>query len=182
MNTLTKTADETPTPPRADDTTIDWPSEQVGLFDIPSWDNVLPPKARLRTVTTGSSESQAEAFGKILLRELGPPVTHVFDNDQGIKLVVGKIRGSNPRKDNRVAAVALDSGALNILSFLDQHTSSSWSDLKEATGLDWPEICRGVAMLSGAELCDAGSATLRISEFGDRLLSESRDSLTLGNA
>lgn len=71
----------------------------------------------------------------------------------------------------RLAAVVLDDTAKSILELLDRKTAVKFPDLKEETGLEWPDICRGVALLAAAEWCDVGSK-LRISVAGDRFLSK----------
>ena len=73
----------------------------------------------------------------------------------------------------RLAAVALDTGAKTLLSALDRETSIRWEDLPDSVGGDWSEASRSAALLTGANLCDVSPTRIRLSEHGDRLLNES---------
>ena len=73
----------------------------------------------------------------------------------------------------RVAAVYLDSTAMRLLGALDRETSIRWEELTDAVGCELHEVIRSVALLSGANLCDASPTRLRLSEHGDRLVAES---------
>lgn len=73
----------------------------------------------------------------------------------------------------RLAAVALDTGAKTLLSALDRETSIRWEDLPDRAGGDWSEASRSAALLAGANLCDVSPTRIRLNEHGDKLLAES---------
>jgi len=74
---------------------------------------------------------------------------------------------------DRVAEVAIDQTARQVLDLLDQNTSVRWGDLAEQTGLPWPDVCRSVAFLTRARICEPGPIRVRLSELGAILLTES---------
>ena len=92
--------------------------------------------------------------------------------------------GSSPthslaQQRNRIAGVALDRAARGVLEVLDHSTSLRWNDLALEVGMEWPEACKGVAMLVWAGLCEPGPLRLRLTEVGVRVLEESQDSSLL---
>lgn len=72
----------------------------------------------------------------------------------------------------RLAGVSLDSGAQKLLSVLDRETSIKWEDIPDGAEGDWSEMSRAIALLAGANLCEASPTRLRLSECGVRLLAE----------
>ena len=79
----------------------------------------------------------------------------------------------------RIAGVALDRAARRMLKVLDDSTSLKWSDVAHEADMEWPEACKGIAMLVWAGLCEPGPLRFRLTEAGVRLLEESQDSLDL---
>jgi hypothetical protein len=73
----------------------------------------------------------------------------------------------------RIAAVSLDPAARKLLGALDRETSIRWGDLPDRVEGDWPESCRAAALLAGANLCEASTTRIRLTEYGDKLLAES---------
>ena len=73
------------------------------------------------------------------------------------------------RKD-RTADIAVDPAARDLLDLFDRETSIRWRDLADRTGLDWEEICRGVAILVWGGMCEPGPVRIRLSEQGAILL------------
>ncbi len=74
---------------------------------------------------------------------------------------------------DRLAAVALDEDAQQLLNTLDQETSIRWEDLLEKTEGDWGVASRSAALLVGANLCEVSPTRIRLNEYGDKLLAES---------
>ncbi len=74
---------------------------------------------------------------------------------------------------NRVAEVASDQMALQVLDLLDQNTSMRWEDLAEQTKMSWADVCRSVAFLTRAGICEPGPVRVRLSRKGALLLAES---------
>ena len=85
-------------------------------------------------------------------------------------------RELNRGQRDRVAEVASDHTAQHVLDLLDQHTSIRWEDLAELTGLAWPDVCRSVAFLSRAEICEPGPIRVRLSVLGAIVIAESTPS------
>lgn len=73
----------------------------------------------------------------------------------------------------RQAAVYLDATAQRLLDALDRMTSIRWEDLPDVVQAEWRDVLRSVALLAGANLCEAGPTRIRLSEHGDKLLAES---------
>lgn len=74
----------------------------------------------------------------------------------------------------RQAAVYLDATARRLLEALDRRTSIRWEDLPDVVqAAEWRDVLRSVALLAGANLCEAGPTRIRLSEHGDKLLAES---------
>lgn len=73
----------------------------------------------------------------------------------------------------RQAAVYLDATAQRLLDALDRKTSIRWEDLPDVLQAEWRDILRSVALLAGANLCEAGPARIRLSEHADKLLAAS---------
>lgn len=73
----------------------------------------------------------------------------------------------------RRAAVYLDATAQRLLDALDRRTSIRWEDLPDVVQAEWRDILRSVALLAGANLCEAGPTRIRLSEHADRLLAGS---------
>lgn len=73
----------------------------------------------------------------------------------------------------RQAAVYLDATAQRLLDALDRETSIRWEDLSDVVQAEWRDVLRSVALLAGANLCEAGPARIRLSEHADKLLAES---------
>ncbi len=69
-----------------------------------------------------------------------------------------------------LAAVYLDVTAARLLDALNRMTSIRWGDLPDVVDGGWDDALRSVALLSRADLCDASSTSLRLSEHGERLL------------
>ena len=88
----------------------------------------------------------------------------------------GQARELDIGQRDRVAEVAIDQTARQVLDLLDQNTSIRWGDLAEKTGLAWPDVCRSVAFLTRAGICEPGPIRLRISESGAILLAKSTPS------
>ena len=88
----------------------------------------------------------------------------------------GQARELDRGKRDRIAEVASDPTARQVLDVLDQNTSVSWGDLAEQTGLVWPDVCRSVAFLTRAGICEPGPKRVRLSELGAILLAESTPS------
>ncbi len=86
---------------------------------------------------------------------------------------------SLPEQRNRIAGVALDRDARRVLKVLDDSTSLRWIDIMHATDMEWPEACKGIAMLVWAGLCEPGPLRFRLTEAGVKLLEESQDSFDL---
>ena len=72
---------------------------------------------------------------------------------------------------DKIAASALDTAAASLLRLLDEETSLRWEELADKSGLNWPDISRGLSILSGAQLCEPNVSRIRISDAGDRALS-----------
>lgn len=72
----------------------------------------------------------------------------------------------------RVAAVALDPAAQELMNALNRETSIKWDDLPDKADCDWSEASRAAALLAGANLCDVSPTRIRLSEYGDKLLAE----------
>ena len=88
----------------------------------------------------------------------------------------GHARKLDRGQRDRVAEVASDQTARQVLDLLDQNTSIRWGDLVEQTGLAWPDVCRSVAFLTRAGICEPGPIRVRLSELGAILLAESTPS------
>lgn len=73
----------------------------------------------------------------------------------------------------RQAAVYLDATARRLLEALDRRTSIRWEDLPDVVQAEWRDVLRSVALLAGANLCEAGPTRIRLSEHADKLLAES---------
>ena len=82
------------------------------------------------------------------------------------------LRKLERKHGERMAGVALDPAARNLLGALDRETAIKWEDLPDRAGGDWPDAARAAALLSGANLCEATSTRLGLSEYGDRVLAE----------
>lgn len=104
----------------------------------------------------------------------------IFSTDRyGYKVAVpaGKsetLEKMRRRRRDALAGVYLDQNADSVLMLLNRVTAISWEELQRSLGIGWPETCRGVAMLASAGLCDVGSSTLRLSEFGDGVIAARR--------
>ena len=72
----------------------------------------------------------------------------------------------------RLAGVSLDIDAQKLLSVLDHETSIKWEDIPDEAEGEWSEMSRAIALLAGANLCEASPTRLRLSEHGVRLLAE----------
>lgn len=103
--------------------------------------------------------------------------TRVVANTNWVDLV-GLIpaagRESLKHQKSRTADIAVDPTARDLLNLFDRETSIRWGDLANRTGLAWEEICRGVAILAWAGMCEPGPVRIRLSEQGAILL-ESRE-------
>ena len=77
------------------------------------------------------------------------------------------------QKQERLAAVYLDPTAQQLIDALDRKTSIRWEDLPNMVEGKQHDILRSVVLLAGANLCEASPTRLRLSEYGDKLLSES---------
>ena len=86
----------------------------------------------------------------------------------------GQARELDRGEGDRIAELAGDHTAQQVLELLDQHTSIRWEDLVELTGLAWPDVCRSVAFLTRAGICEPGPKRVRLSESGAILLAESK--------
>lgn len=73
----------------------------------------------------------------------------------------------------RSAGVALDQAASMLVAVLDEKTSVRWIDLVEHTNLTWPDVCRGIAVLVDAGMCQPGPSRVRLTETGASILAES---------
>ena len=51
-------------------------------------------------------------------------------------------------------------------------------ELPDKTDSEWSKVARAVAILSGANLCETSPTRIRISDYGDRLLAESSQSVS----
>ena len=97
-------------------------------------------------------------------------------------LSVWKYREDAPAREldkiqrDRIAEVATDHMARRILDLLDLNTSIRWEDLAEQTGMAWPDVCRSVAFLTRAGICEAGPVRVRLSQLGAILVAEPRSS------
>ena len=78
------------------------------------------------------------------------------------------------RQRKRLAGVALDQAASKLFAVLDENTSVRWVDLVEQTDLTWPDVCRGIAVLVDAGMCQPGPSRVRLTETGASILAESR--------
>lgn len=87
---------------------------------------------------------------------------------------LGSLRKLEWHIQDRIASVAFDEAATKILQLLDRETSLRWEELSRQSELEWPDVCRGLSILASAQMCDVGSARVRISEVGDRMLSASQ--------
>lgn len=76
------------------------------------------------------------------------------------------------KQGERLAAVSLNPTAKRLFDVLDKETSIRWEELPDKTDSEWSEVARAVAILSKANLCEASPTRIRISDYGDRLLSE----------
>jgi len=72
----------------------------------------------------------------------------------------------------RVAAVALDPAAQELMNALNRETSIKWDDLPDKADSDWAEASRAAALLAGANLSEVSPTRIRLSEYGDKLLAE----------
>lgn len=84
-----------------------------------------------------------------------------------------------PEQRYRIAGVVLDRDARRVLKVLDDSTSLRWSDIAHEADMEWPEACKGIAMLVWAGLCEPGPLRFRLTEAGVKLLEESQDSFDL---
>ena len=84
-----------------------------------------------------------------------------------------------PEPRYRIAGVVLDRDARRVLKVLDDSTSLRWSDIAHEADMEWPEACKGIAMLVWAGLCEPGPLRFRLTEAGVKLLEESQDSFDL---
>ena len=82
--------------------------------------------------------------------------------------------GSLRYRLSRNADIAVDPAAQELLNLFDRETSIRWEDLSDRTELTWEEICRGVAVLTWAGMCEPGPVRVRLSRNGANLL-ESRE-------
>lgn len=81
------------------------------------------------------------------------------------------------RHRERVAAVSLDPVAKRLLNALDRETSIKWADLPDKAEGDWSEASRAAALLAGANLCEVSPTRIRLSEYGDKLLTEDSEAV-----
>ena len=79
----------------------------------------------------------------------------------------------------RLAGVALDHAASVLFAVLDENTSVRWIDLVEHTDLTWPDVCRGIAVLVDAGICQPGPSRVRLTETGANMLAESHGTITI---
>ena len=93
-------------------------------------------------------------------------------------LKIGLPRGVAPQElqdlqrqnGDRLAAVYLDATAPRLLDALGRMASIRWEALPDAVDGGWDDVLRSVALLSGADLCEASPTGLRLSEHGKELL------------
>ena len=85
---------------------------------------------------------------------------------------LAELSKSQRQHGERLAAVLLDQPALNLLYALDRETSIRWENLPDRTKSDWSDASRAAALLAGAHLCEAGPNRIRLSEYGNKLLTE----------
>ena len=64
---------------------------------------------------------------------------------------------------DRLAAVYRDATAPRLLKALNRKTPIGWGDLPGVVGGEWDDVLRSVALLSGADLCEASTTGLRLS-------------------
>ena len=74
------------------------------------------------------------------------------------------------QNQERLAAVYLDPTAQQLIDALDRKTAIRWEDLPNMVEGKPHDILRSVVLLAGANLCEASSTRLRLSEYGDKLL------------
>lgn len=91
-----------------------------------------------------------------------------------VKTILENLIKYERQRRDRIAGIAVDESARRVLEVLNEHTSVRWQDLDKQTDLDWPELCRGISILASADMCEAGSLRVRLSEFADRILTESQ--------
>ena len=72
----------------------------------------------------------------------------------------------------RLAGVGLAPAAGRLLNALDRETSIRWENIPDRAECDWNEAARAVALLAGANLCEASPTRIRLSEYGDKLLAD----------
>ncbi len=85
---------------------------------------------------------------------------------------------ASSKQGERLAAVSLDPTAMRLFDVLDKETSIRWEELPGKTDSEWSKVARAMAILSGANLCEASPTRIRISDYGDRLLAESSQSVS----
>ena len=78
---------------------------------------------------------------------------------------VEELRARDMYRHDYMGAVQLNPTARKLFAALDRETSIRWEDLPDRCGEDWTAICKAVAVLSRAGLCEADQR-LRISVHG----------------
>ena len=109
-------------------------------------------------VQPGDIDSEPTAFGQVDLFALQQKLAALQKLERQFR--------------ERLAAVTLDPVAQKLLDSLDRETSIRWEDLPNKADGKWSEACRSVALLAGANLCEVGPTRFRLTEYGDKLLSE----------
>ena len=114
-------------------------------------------------VQPGDIDSEPTAFGQVGLYALQQKLTALQKLERQFQ--------------ERVAAVTLDPVAQKLLDSLDRETSIRWEDLPDKVDCNWSEACRSAALLArprrGANLGEVSPTRFRLTEYGDKLLSES---------
>lgn len=118
----------------------------------------LPRNLRFRWGTYQDKQSSPIASGQTTVQDVA-------------SRMVGLLKLERQYQE-RMAGVSLDSDAQKLLSVLDRETSIKWDDILDKAEGDWSDMSRAIALLAGANLCEASPTRLRLSENGVRLLAE----------
>jgi len=106
-------------------------------------------------------------------------IATVSSGDQDFRVFFDKVTELmklQRRRQDHLAGVNLDSSARRLLELLDRQTSLRWDALKDRLDLQWDDICRAVALLASADLCEPGPSRLRLTDTAVKVLSQERNS------
>ena len=133
--------------------------KNVGDKTLQRFSTSLPSKLYYRWGLYGGSSIEPVAYGQVDYFSLARQLAN--------------LQKLHRQHREHLAAVTLDPTAQRLLGALDRETSIRWEDLPDTLEGNWSELCRAAAILAGSNLCEAGPTRIRLSEYGDKLLTES---------